>query len=244
MRTVLAFEPDPRQAAALKLVVKDRVGADFVLAESKDAALSAIRSAVPDLILLTALISPRDETEIADLIRELDGAEHTQTLTIPMLDLGTARPAKKKKRGLLSALTGEVDAPSAPSGCDPAVFADEVANYLLQAEHAKAEAVLMRERRARKPKRKKRDVVDEVSAEAAAATGSSNYWSWDTPHEAPAPVAWRWRRRSRPRMPPVPAVLCLTAHRGRGRCRDALPQDRRAGQPVDVAAQSICRNGG
>lgn len=186
MRTVLALEPDPRQAAALKLVVTDRVGATFVLAESKDAALSAIRSAVPDLILLTALISPRDETEIADLIRELDGAEHTQTLTIPLLDLGTARPVKKKKRGLLSALTGEAEAPSAPSGCDPAVFADEVANYLQQAEHARIEAVQMRERRARKPKRKKRDAAEEVSADAAAISGSSNYWSWDAPLEAPA----------------------------------------------------------
>ena len=186
MRTVLALEPDPRQAAALKLVVRDRVGANFVLAESKDAALSAIRSAVPDLILLTPLISPRDETEIADLIRELEGAEHTQTLTIPLLDLGTARPAaKKKKRGLLSALTGEVEAPGAPSGCDPAAFADEVANYLLQAEHAKAEAALTRERRARKPKRKKRDVSEEVSPDAAAVSGSSNYWSWDSPLEAP-----------------------------------------------------------
>lgn len=189
MRTVLALEPDPRQAAALKLVVTDRVGAAFVLAESKDAALSAIRSAVPDLILLTALISPRDETEIADLIRELDGAEHTQTLTIPLLDLGTARPVTKKKRGLLSALTGEAEAPSAPSGCDPAVFADEVANYLQQAEYAKIEAVQMRERRARKPRRKKRDAADELAAGAAAVTGSSNYWSWDTPHEAPEPAA-------------------------------------------------------
>lgn len=187
MRTVLAFEPDPKQAAALKLVVKDRVGATFVLAESKDAALAAIRAAVPDLILLTALISPRDESEIADLIRELDGAEHTQTLTIPMLDLGTARPVKKKKRGLLSALTGETDAPSAPTGCDPAVFADEVGNYLLQAEHARAEAAATRERRAKKPKRKKRDVVEEAPSEATASS-SSNYWSWDTPIEMPAPA--------------------------------------------------------
>ena len=188
MRTVLALEPDPRQAAALKLVVSNRVGAQFVLAESKDAALSAIRSAVPDLILLTALISPRDESEIADLIRELDGAEHTQTLTIPLLDLGTARPARKKKRGLLSALTGEVDTPAAPSGCDPAVFADEVANYLLQAEHAKAEAALTRERRARKPKRKKRDATEDVSQPTAAASGSSDYWAWDTPLTVPAAV--------------------------------------------------------
>ena len=184
MRTVLALEPDPRQAAALKLVVKDRVGAHFVLAESKDVALAAIRAAIPDLILLTALISPRDETEIADLIRELDGAEHTQTLTIPLLDLGTSRPAKKKKRGLLSALTRETDEPGAPSGCDPAVFADEVANYLLQAEHAKTEAALTRERRAKKPKRKKRDAVDEVSSENVAGPGSSNYWSWDAPLES------------------------------------------------------------
>jgi hypothetical protein len=186
VRTVLALEPDPKQAAALKLVVKGRVGADFVLAESKDAALAAIRSAVPDLILLTALISPRDETEIADLIRELDGAEHTQTLTIPLLDLGTSRPAKKKKRGLLSALTGETDEPGAPSGCDPAVFADEVANYLVQAEHAKAEAALTRERRAKKPKRKKRDLVDDVSSDTAPVAGSSSYWSWDAPLELPA----------------------------------------------------------
>ncbi len=106
--------------------------------------------------------------------------------TIPLLDLGTAaRPAKKKKRGLLSALTGEVEAPGAPSGCDPAAFADEIANYLQQAEHARAEAVLTRERRANKPKRKKRDVPEEAPPEAAAAAGSSNYWSWDTPLEAP-----------------------------------------------------------
>jgi hypothetical protein len=185
VHTVLAVEPDPKQAAALKRVVKDRVGANFVLAESKDAAISAIKSAVPDLILLTPLVSPRDENEIADLIRELDGAEHTQTLTIPLLDLGTTRPAKKKKRGLLSALTGEVEAPSAPSGCDPAAFADEIANYLQQAEHAKAEAELARERRAKKPKRKKRDAPEEVPPDAAAASGSSNYWAWDTSSEAP-----------------------------------------------------------
>jgi hypothetical protein len=218
VRTVLALEPDPRQAAALKLVVKDRVGADFVLAESKDAALIAIRSAVPDLILLTALISPRDETEIADLIRELDGAEHTQTLTIPLLDLGTSRPAKKKKRGLLSALTGETDEPSAPSGCDPAVFADEVANYLLQAEHARAEAALTRERRAKKPKRKKRDLVDDASSETAAVTGSSNYWSWDEPLEVPSV--------DMPAPAPEPPVTVVAAS----------PPERQAEMAVDVAA--------
>ena len=190
MRTVLALEPDPRQAAALKLVVSNRVGAQFVLAESKDAALSAIRSAVPDLILLTALISPRDENEIADLIRELDGAEHTQTLTIPLLDLGTAPLAKKKKRGLLSALTGEVDTPGAPLGLRPGGICRRGRQLPLQAEHARAEAALTRERRAKKPKRKKRDATEEAPQAAAVASGSSNYWAWDAPLEAPAPVTY------------------------------------------------------
>jgi hypothetical protein len=175
VRTVLALEPDSKQAGALRLVVRDRVGAEFVHVESKDAAVEAIRARVPDLVLLTALLSPRDETEIADLLRELDGAEHVQTLTIPLLDLGTARPAKKKKRGLLSALTGGDDVAAAPTGCDPGVFAEEIANYLQQSEQAKADAALAK--RKRPSRRKKKDA--EPSAHAESPGGSSSYWSWD-----------------------------------------------------------------
>lgn len=217
MPLVLALEPDGRQAEALERVVSGRAGARFVLADSKDAALAAIRAEVPDLILLTALLSPRDEAEIADLIRDLDGAEHTQTLTIPMLDLGSPRPAKKKKRGLLSALTGEADTQAAPAGCDPNVFADEIANYLQQAEHLKAEAVQARARRASKPKRRKKEAPATPASGAAegAAGSSSSYWSWDAPLQATgadadldrapaadAEPAWE-------PAPPVPAALQL-----------------------------------
>jgi hypothetical protein len=185
--TVLALEPDPKQAGALRLVVRDRVGAEFVHVESKDAALEAIRARVPDLILLTALLSPRDESEIADLLRELDGAEHVQTLTIPLLDLGTARPAKRKKRGLLSALTGGDDAPAAPAGCDPAIFADEIANYLQQSEQARADAALAK--RTKKPGRRKKKDAAEPSAPAGAPGGASSYWSWDADVSGPASAA-------------------------------------------------------
>ena len=54
MRTVLAFEPDARQAAALTRVVRDQADADIIVVETKDAALDAIRARIPDLILLTA----------------------------------------------------------------------------------------------------------------------------------------------------------------------------------------------
>ncbi len=189
MRTVLAFEPDARQAAALTRVVRDQADADIIVVETKDAALDAIRARIPDLILLTAFISPRDEGEIADLIRETDGAEHTQSLTIPMLAVGPSRPARKKKRGLLSALTGESAEPQSPAGCDPAVFAEEIVNYLQQAEHRKAEAVAKKARAPKKPRRKKRDAEEPVAAAPAETGGSSSYWSWDAPAEPQADLA-------------------------------------------------------
>ena len=108
MPLVLALEPDPKQAAIVRQIVRDRVGAEFVLADSKDAALAAIADRVPDLILVTALLSPRDEADLTDHLRDLEGAEHLQTLTIPLLlQPAGAAPKKKKKRGLLSALTGD-----------------------------------------------------------------------------------------------------------------------------------------
>ena len=189
MRTVLAFEPDARQAAALTRVVRDQADADIIVVETKDAALDAIRARIPDLILLTAFISPRDEGEIADLIRETDGAEHTQSLTIPMLAVGPSRPARKKKRGLLSALTGESAEPQSPAGCDPAVFAEEIVNYLQQAEHRKAEAAARKARSPKKPRRKKRDAEEPVAAAPAETGGSSSYWSWDAPAEPQADAA-------------------------------------------------------
>ena len=97
MSLVLALEPDPKQAAVLKQVVRDRVGAEFVLADSKDAALAAIAERVPDLILVTALLSPRDESELTDRLRDLEGAEHLQTLTIPLLAERPAAAPKKKR---------------------------------------------------------------------------------------------------------------------------------------------------
>jgi hypothetical protein len=183
VRTVLAFEPDARQAAALTRVVREHAAADIVVVETKDAALDAIRARIPDLILLTAFISPRDEGEIADLIRETDGAEHTQSLTIPMLAVGPSKPARKKKRGLLSALTGESAEPQSPAGCDPAVFGEEIVNYLQQADHRKAEAAAKKARAPKKARRKKRDADEPVAAAPAETGGSSSYWSWDAPVE-------------------------------------------------------------
>ena len=204
MALVLALEPDPKQAAVLKQVVRDRVGAQLVLADSKDAALAAIAERVPDLILVTTLLSPRDESELTDRLRDLEGAEHLQTLTIPLLAVsGSAAEPKKKRRGLLSAFTSDTEASASSSGCDPAVFAEEIRNYIARAEDLKASASVDRERKRVSRKKKSAAVepsvlirpADATPVVEAPATGTavsaiepvrgpqSSYWAWE--HAAP-----------------------------------------------------------
>ena len=83
--SILALEPDVRQASILKRILRDRVHADLIVVDSRDAAVAAVDAHVPDVILLTALLSPRDEAEIIAHLRTIDGAEHVQTHTIPQL---------------------------------------------------------------------------------------------------------------------------------------------------------------
>ena len=53
---------------------------------------------MPDLILVSALLSPRDEAEFTSYLRTLPDAAHLQTLTIPMLRRAGPRVAAAKRR--------------------------------------------------------------------------------------------------------------------------------------------------
>ena len=85
MALVLAIEPDTRQADIVKYIVRDLVKAELILVASRDEAIAAIDQRLPDVILLTALLSPRDEDELVAHLRRLGAAEHLQTHTIPLL---------------------------------------------------------------------------------------------------------------------------------------------------------------
>src|SRR2546423_1508333 len=74
-----------RQASIIKRLVREKVHADVVVVDTPDAALTAIQTHVPDVLLLSALLSPRDEDELIAHLRALDGADHIQTHTIPLL---------------------------------------------------------------------------------------------------------------------------------------------------------------
>lgn len=130
MSLILAIEADRRQAALLASIGR-RVGAELVIAPTAERGLEAIDGRVPDLILTSALLSPRDDAAIAARLRELDAAaSHVQMLTIPVL----AKAARNTVQpgGLLGKLRGATPDAS-PSGCDPSLFAEQVTEYLRRA---------------------------------------------------------------------------------------------------------------
>src|SRR3954463_14430565 len=85
MSVVLVLEPDAAQAEPLLRVLRKRVQAEAVLVTSTASAIEVIGHAVPDLILVSALLSPRDEDRLIAHLRTLENAAHLQTLTIPQL---------------------------------------------------------------------------------------------------------------------------------------------------------------
>jgi hypothetical protein len=145
MPIVLAIEPDLRQAAIIKRIVRDKIHADVVVVDSRDAALDAIRTGIPDVLLLSALLSPRDEDELIAHLRLLDGAEHLQTHTIPQLAGSSEDRETGRSRGLLGMFSRKKDPEPAASGCDPDLFAEEIRTYLQHAHEKKEQRRLLAE---------------------------------------------------------------------------------------------------
>ena len=140
MQIVLAIEPDLRQAAIIKRIVRDKVLADVVVVDTRDAALEAIRKEIPDVLLLSALLSPRDEDELIAHLRLLDGADHLQTHTIPQLAGTSADREEGRSRGLFGLFGRKKDKDDASAaGCDPDLFAEEIRTYLQRAHEKKEE---------------------------------------------------------------------------------------------------------
>jgi hypothetical protein len=132
MPLILAIEPDKRQAAQLKVLVKNRLRADLILADTTELALEAIGDRIPDLVLVPALLSPEEDGALNQALRVIAHAAHVQTLTIPVFAASGAKAAAPKTGGLLSKLlAGKSE--GAPEGCDPAVFGDQIAEYLAEA---------------------------------------------------------------------------------------------------------------
>jgi hypothetical protein len=130
MQLILAIDSDPRRSEQLASLVRSRLAVDLVQATSAGEALHALKDRVPDLILTSPLLSPFDDGVLDEYLRDLGAAAtHVQTLRIPMLSSG---PNKKSAAKRLFSLGRKKPAtsPASPDGCDPKVFADEIAHYL------------------------------------------------------------------------------------------------------------------
>src|SRR5260221_2225233 len=130
MAIVLAIEPDRRQAAHLTAIVRHQVGAELLLADTTEGALDAIGDQIPDLVLVPALLARQDDAALAAALRVIAAATHVRTLTIPVL---ASRSAPAVQEGILSRWRRGRAVTPAPDGCEPEVFADQIAAYLKEA---------------------------------------------------------------------------------------------------------------
>lgn len=132
MPLILAVDRDRRQVNQLVSLVHKRLNAEVVQASSAAEGLEALAGRVPDLILTSSLISPKEDGVLAGHLRELGArASHVQTLTIPVLK--SSRP-RRSKSGVLSKLRREnAKAIQGPDGCEPEAFAEEIRLYLERA---------------------------------------------------------------------------------------------------------------
>src|SRR5471032_3512361 len=119
MPIILAIEPDQRQAAHLAGVVRQKVQAELILADTTEGALDAIGNRIPDMVLVPAFLSPQDDAALAAALRVIAAAAHVRTLTIPVLASATKRAAGT---GMLAKWRRNREASQEPEGCDPAVF--------------------------------------------------------------------------------------------------------------------------
>ena len=133
MPRVLAIEPNSERGSILRTTLDGRVEGVLVV-DSNASAIESLGQDVPDLVLLSALLSPSDEDELFECLRSLPDSTHVQTLTIPQIQI-TTNTKRRSKFALFGGRRNERDL----GGCEPEVFAQQVREYLDRAQDLKAD---------------------------------------------------------------------------------------------------------
>jgi hypothetical protein len=132
MSLILAIEPDRRQASHLDELARNHLHTELLIVDSATRALDTLAERVPDVILTSALLSPREDAALSDRLRDLGAAAaHIQTLTIPIFSV--EQPASQKT-GVFAGLLKRRQAKARDhGGCEPSAFAEQIAAYLERA---------------------------------------------------------------------------------------------------------------
>ena len=136
MPLVLAIEPDPQQAEAVRRAVGHLAGVDLIVVDRMEAAAAALRDGVPHLILMSALLSPADESALTTMLRTRPDAAHVQIMTIPRLE--TTRD--ERGRGFFGMFSRRKEREENELRCDPRVFAAQIRTHLDEVREALANA--------------------------------------------------------------------------------------------------------
>jgi hypothetical protein len=134
MSIILAIEPDRRRATQLTAMARAHLRAELLVAPTAAQAVEVLDGRVPDVLLTAPLLPSHEEAAMAEHLRQLGpAAAHVQTLTIPLL-----AGAAERDRPVLSAFRRDRGSRKGnrtePEGCDPAVFADQITEYLREAQ--------------------------------------------------------------------------------------------------------------
>ena len=150
MSWLLAVQPDPVQADALRGTFHGNITSEVVVVESLDAALSLIDRRLPDVVLLPTLIPAAVEDYLLTYLGAIPSAGHVQILRLPQIESADNSPSgdPPKRRPRLLFPWRRKHEPSGPSlpVCDAATFVRDVASYLAGATAIKREIELSRAR--------------------------------------------------------------------------------------------------
>jgi CheY-like chemotaxis protein len=83
MPRIIAIEPDPERGRALSRLVRDRVEAEFELAQTTDEAIAAISAQPADLILTSVLLPTREDSQLVAHLKQHDQGGNVPVLIVP-----------------------------------------------------------------------------------------------------------------------------------------------------------------
>lgn len=85
MAQILAIESDPEKIVILRRLVSDKLDADVLVADSIESAIDTLEAKRPDVIVTSSLLSPSDDQQLADHLRQAPSLDHLPVLTLPPL---------------------------------------------------------------------------------------------------------------------------------------------------------------
>jgi hypothetical protein len=141
---VLALEPNPRHAVALRRAC-DLAHAGLRLVHSKEEFLGALDEGLPDLILLPSLLPASDESQLFARLRTLTDSSHVQVLLTPYSFAPDTDSPVVPPSGWRRLLTRHPSPPKAQA-CDPHSFAERL-TWALQSVEEVRETLAARCRR-------------------------------------------------------------------------------------------------